>query len=99
MTEILDGAGFPLSRFTTIEEFSEWNRTHRLIDNGSIGRHTKLFVPEDPEHVSELQMILTIVGMRYPETRLFIGELKAKTSLSACFLWELAESDVLLSDR
>ncbi len=76
LTEILDGAGFPLSRFTTIEEFSEWNRTHRLIDNGSIGRHTKLFVPEDPEHVSELQMILTIVGMRYPETRLFIGELK-----------------------
>ena len=76
LTEILDGAGFPLSRFTTIEEFSEWNRTHRLIDNGSIGLHTKLFVPEDPEHLSELQMILTIVGMRYPETRLFIGELK-----------------------
>lgn len=76
LTEILDGAGFPLSRFRTIEEFSEWNRTYKLIDNGSIGRHSKIFDPENPDNIAELQMILSIVGLRYSEMYLFIGELK-----------------------
>ncbi|WP_291292954.1 hypothetical protein [Enterococcus sp.] len=76
LTEILDGAGFPLSHFTDVDQFMEWNRIYRLIDNGSIGKHSKIFDPDNEENVSELQMILTIVAMKYPETRLFIGELK-----------------------
>lgn len=76
LTEILDGSGFPLSHFTDVEQFMEWNRIYRLIDNGSIGKHSKIFDPDNEENVSELQMILTIVAMKYPETRLFIGELK-----------------------
>ena len=76
LTEILDGSGFPLSHFTDVEQFMEWNRIYRLIDNGSIGKHSKIIDPDNEENVSELQMILTIVAMKYPETRLFIGELK-----------------------
>jgi hypothetical protein len=76
LTEILDGSGFPLSNFADVEQFMEWNRIYRLIDNGRIGKHSKIFDPDNEENISELQMILTIVAMKYPDTRLFIGELK-----------------------
>ncbi len=72
LSEIVDGAGFPISQMTNMAEFSFWNRTNRLIDNGQIGRHSKSFDPDDKQQVSELQLILKIVQLKYPETILFI---------------------------
>lgn len=72
LTEIFDGAGFPLSHFSNVEEFAEWNRIYRLIDNGQIGRHSRIFEIEDEKNRSELQMILKIVALKYPETVLFV---------------------------
>lgn len=71
LTEIFDGAGFPLSHFQTINQFIEWNRIYRLIDNGTIGRHSKIFDPENKTNLSELHLILIIVRLKYPETVMF----------------------------
>ena len=58
LTEILDGSWFPLSHFTDVEQFMEWNRIYRLIDNGAVLENiVKLFDPDNEENVSELQMI------------------------------------------
>ncbi|KAF1302855.1 hypothetical protein IV487_00720 [Enterococcus saccharolyticus] len=72
LSEILDGAGFPISQFQTVEEFMAWNRQYRLINNGQIGRHSKIFDPENQENVVELRMILEIIHLKYPETTFFI---------------------------
>ncbi|HIY58251.1 MAG TPA: hypothetical protein H9829_08695 [Candidatus Tetragenococcus pullicola] len=72
LSEIVDGAGFPISQMTCVEEFSLWNRGYRLIDNGQIGRHSRAFDIENEKNVSELQMILKIVKLKYPQTILFI---------------------------
>lgn len=72
LSEILDGSGFPLSKCHDLVDFMNWNRIYKLINNGDIGRHSKLFDPEDPFNRSELKMILKIVQLRYPETSIFI---------------------------
>lgn len=80
LSEILDVAGFPLSQFQTMDEFIEWNRYFHLIDNGHMGRHSKIFSLNDPAQKSELKMILKIVKLQYPETVLAIKEEKVKRS-------------------
>ncbi|ASZ07868.1 MULTISPECIES: hypothetical protein [Enterococcus] len=74
LTEILDSGGYPISHFQTIEQFIDWNRIYRLIDNGGVGRHSKIFDPEFPENIEELRMIVTLVSLKYPETDLQIPE-------------------------
>ncbi|KAF1300179.1 MULTISPECIES: hypothetical protein [Enterococcus] len=74
LSEILDGAGFPISNFNTLEQFIEWNRIYRLIDNGAIGRHSKNFDSELAENRSELAMILNVVSLKYPHTTPFLKE-------------------------
>ena len=66
LSEILDGAGFPISEFTDLEEFIDWNRVNRLIDNGGIGRHSRIFDIENPRNLSELKVILEIIQLKYP---------------------------------
>ncbi|MGM0123874.1 hypothetical protein IGI37_001248 [Enterococcus sp. AZ194] len=65
LSEILDGAGFPLSNFYSLEQFVEWNRIYRLINNKSIGRHSKVFDETSEENLSELRIILKIVSLKY----------------------------------
>lgn len=72
VSEILDSGGYPLSNFQTLEQFIEWNRIYRLIDNGEIGRHSKLFDPEYPENMEELRMIISLVKLKYPDTELVV---------------------------
>ncbi|KAA9177086.1 hypothetical protein F6X86_12585 [Enterococcus durans] len=72
VSEILDSGGYPLSNFQTLEQFIEWNRIYRLIDNGGIGRHSKLFDPEYPENMEELRMIISLVKLKYPDTELMV---------------------------
>lgn len=72
VSEILDGGGFPLSNFQDLDQFIEWNRIYRLIDNGYMGRHSKCFDPGLEENLSELAMILEIVRLKYPQTIQFI---------------------------
>lgn len=72
VSEILDSGGYPLSNFQTLEQFIEWNRIYRLIDNGGIGRHSKLFDPEYPENMEELRMIISLVTLKYPDTELVV---------------------------
>ncbi|HCB28281.1 MAG TPA: hypothetical protein DEP40_08115, partial [Enterococcus sp.] len=72
VSEILDSGGYPLSNFQTLEQFIEWNRIYRLIDNGGIGRHSKLFDPEYPENMEELRMIISLVKLKYPDTELVV---------------------------
>ncbi|RXE76255.1 hypothetical protein [Enterococcus durans] len=72
VSEILDSGGYPLSNFQTLEQFIEWNRIYRLIDNGRIGRHSKLFDPEYPENMEELRMIISLVKLKYPDTELVV---------------------------
>lgn len=67
LSEIIDGAGFPLSQFVYLEDFVDWNRINRLIDNGGIGRHSRIFDIEDPKNYSELKVILKIIQLKYPE--------------------------------
>lgn len=69
LSEILDGAGFPLSQMTTVAEFMDWNRINKLIDNGGIGRHSKIFDRENPKNRSELRTILKIIQLQYPATK------------------------------
>ena len=71
LSEILDGAGFPLSQISSLEEFIDWNRNNKLIDNGGIGRHSKIFDRENPQNMSELAVIFKIIHLKYPETKLF----------------------------
>ncbi|MHC5267953.1 hypothetical protein ACYSNO_02010 [Enterococcus sp. LJL98] len=66
LSEIIDGAGFPLSQFVYLEEFIDWNRSNRLIDNGGIGRHSRIFDVENPKNYSELKVILQIIQLKYP---------------------------------
>lgn len=70
LSEIVDGAGFPISEFIYLEEFMDWNRINRLIDNGGIGRHSRIFDIENPKNFSELTVILKIIQLKYPEMRL-----------------------------
>jgi hypothetical protein len=70
VSEILDCGGYPISNFQSIDQFIEWNRIYRLIDNGGIGRHSKVFDPEYPENMEELKMIISLVKLKYPETDL-----------------------------
>ena len=72
VSEILDSGGYPLSNFQTLEQFIEWNRIYRLIDNGGIVRHSKLFDPEYPENMEELRMIISLVKLKYPDTELVV---------------------------
>lgn len=72
VSEILDSGGYPLSNFQTLEQFIEWNRIYRLIDNGGIGRHSKLFDPEYLENMEELRMIISLVKLKYPDTELVV---------------------------
>lgn len=72
VSEILDSGGYPLSNFQTLEQFIEWNRIYRLIDNGGIGRHSKLFDLEYPENMEELRMIISLVKLKYPDTELTV---------------------------
>ena len=72
VSEILDSGGYPHSNFQTLEQFIEWNRIYRLIDNGGIGRHSKLFDPEYPENMEELRMIISLVKLKYPDTELVV---------------------------
>ncbi|AYW48469.1 hypothetical protein C7K38_08900 [Tetragenococcus osmophilus] len=72
LSEILDGGGFPISRFKNLEEFVVWNRIYRLIESGQIGRHSRIFDVDNPTNVSELRMILQVVQLKYPETTFFI---------------------------
>lgn len=70
--EIIEGAGFPLSHFRSADEFKGWNRIYSLINSDRIGRHSRSFDPSNPEQLSELQMILKIVKLKYPQTMLFV---------------------------
>ncbi len=70
VSEILDCGGYPISNFQSIDQFIEWNRIYRLIDNGGIGRHSKVFDPEYPENMGDLKMIISLVKLKYPETDL-----------------------------
>lgn len=72
VSEILDSGGYPISNFRTIEQFMDWNRIYRLIDNGGIGRHSKIFDPEFPENLEELRMIIELVKLKYPYTELSV---------------------------
>lgn len=72
LSEILDVGGFPISRFENLEEFIVWNRIYHLIENGQIGRHSRIFDEDNPINVSELKMILQVVQLKYPETTFFI---------------------------
>lgn len=72
LSEIIDGAGFPISQFEILEEFVDWNRQYRLINNRQIGRHSPSFDQERQENVTELQMILKVIQLKYPETTFFI---------------------------
>lgn len=65
LAEICDGAAFPLTNFHSLEEFEQWNEIHRLIDNGSIGRHAKIFNNRSLVDLDELSMIIKIVKMKY----------------------------------
>ncbi|KAF1296809.1 hypothetical protein BAU15_09185 [Enterococcus sp. JM4C] len=65
LSEIFDGAGFPLSNFNSLEQFIEWNRIYRLINNKKVGRHTKVFDESSEENISELRTILKIVSLKY----------------------------------
>ena len=66
LAEIMDGAGFPISKFSTLEEFIDWNRVNRLIDNGGIGRHSRIFDEKNAKNLSELAVILKIIQLKYP---------------------------------
>ena len=68
LSEIIDGAGFPLSNFYSLEQFIEWNRIYRLINNKSVGRHSKVFDETSQENLSELRIILEIVSLKYGPT-------------------------------
>lgn len=70
LSEILDGSGFPLSQISDLEEFIDWNRVNKLIDNGGIGRHSKIFDCENQQNMSELRVIFKIIHLKYPETQL-----------------------------
>lgn len=70
--EIMEGAGFPLSHFRSVDEFENWNRIYSLINSGRIGRHSRSFDESNAEQLSELQMILNIVKLKYPKTTLFV---------------------------
>lgn len=72
VSEILDSGGYPISNFQTVEQFMDWNRIYRLIDNGGIGRHSKVFDPEYPENIEELRMIVSLVRLKYPNTELML---------------------------
>ncbi|EMF0114237.1 hypothetical protein OUS11_000764, partial [Enterococcus hirae] len=72
LSEILDSGGYPISNFRSIEQFIDWNRIYRLIDNGGIGRHSKVFDPEYPENIEELRMIISLVKLKYPDTESFV---------------------------
>lgn len=65
LAEICDGAAFPLTNFRSLEEFEKWNEVHRLIDNGSIGRHAKIFNSRSFIDLEELEMIIKIVKLKY----------------------------------
>lgn len=80
LSEILDVAGLPISRFHTLDEFMNWNRRYRLIDNGQIGRHSQIFSLKNKKQLAELKMILQVVKLRYPETTLFVAEEKRPVS-------------------
>ena len=75
LSEIIDGAGFPISRFQSLDEFIIWNRQHQLIASKKIGRHTKVFDDTKEKHRKELAMILKIVRLKYPETIFFCSEI------------------------
>lgn len=72
LSEILDAAGLPLSQCENLTTFKEWNKKHHLLDNGLIGRHAKIFDEEDKKQRSELKMILQLIRLKYPNTKLFI---------------------------
>ena len=72
LSEIIDAAGLPLSQCQSLNEFKVWNKKHRLIDNGLVGRHAKLFDETDKKQLSELKMILAIIQLKYPYMPLFI---------------------------
>ena len=72
LSEILDSGGYPISNFRSIEQFMDWNRIYRLIDNGGIGRHSKVFDPDYPENIEELRMIISLVKLKYPDTESFV---------------------------
>ncbi len=77
LSEILDVGGFPISRFENLEEFIVWNRIYHLIENGQIGRHSRIFDEDNPINVSELKMILQVVQLKYPETTFLFERLKS----------------------
>lgn len=66
LSEIMDAAGLPLSQLKTFEEFLDWNRQHRLIDNGAVGRHSMIFDPSNEANMAELAMIIAILRLKYP---------------------------------
>ena len=72
LSEILDAAGLPISHCANLATFKEWNKQHRLLDNGLVGRHAKIFDEEDKKQYSELKMILQLIQLKYPNTKLFI---------------------------
>ena len=72
LSEILDGGGFPISQFKTLDEFIYWNREHKLVSNPQIGRHSRIFDVNNRNNLSELQLILKIIQLKYPETTLFV---------------------------
>ena len=41
---------------------------NRLIDNGGIGRHSRIFDEENQQNMSELAVILKIIQLKYPTT-------------------------------
>ncbi|MFV0558149.1 MAG: hypothetical protein ACK5MW_05885 [Enterococcus sp.] len=66
LTEILEGAGYPLSRLQRLTEFIAWNQEHQLVVANKMGRHSPLFDPTNPKQCSELRMIQKLIQLKYP---------------------------------
>lgn len=71
LSEIIDGAAFPVSQMTSFEEFMEWNREAHLLNNGSRGRHSMILDIDNQQEKSELELILKIIQAKYPQCHLF----------------------------
>lgn len=63
--EICDGAAFPIGNLNNLSEFQHWDHIFHLIDTGKSFRRTTDFNPEKIEDLTQLEVIIGIIKMRY----------------------------------
>ncbi|WP_146621979.1 hypothetical protein [Enterococcus florum] len=67
LSEICDGAAFPIGHLNNLSEFEQWNQIFHLIDTGKYFRRRKDFDPTQLDDLTQLEVVIAIIKMRYQQ--------------------------------